>query len=56
VQQIAREINFSETTFITSRQPRDGGYDRAHLHTKARWNSPDTDIGHRRTLIRTSCA
>ena len=27
MQQIAREINFSETTFITSRQPRDGGYD-----------------------------
>lgn len=26
MQQIAREINFSETTFITSRQPRDGGY------------------------------
>jgi trans-2,3-dihydro-3-hydroxyanthranilate isomerase len=27
MQRIAREINFSETTFITSRQPRDGGYD-----------------------------
>lgn len=27
MQNIAREINFSETTFITSRQPRDGGYD-----------------------------
>lgn len=27
MQQIAKEINFSETTFITSRQPRDGGYD-----------------------------
>lgn len=27
MQEIAREINFSETTFITSRQPRDGGYD-----------------------------
>lgn len=27
MQKIAREINFSETTFITSRQPRDGGYD-----------------------------
>ncbi len=24
---IAREINFAETTFITSREPRDGGYD-----------------------------
>jgi trans-2,3-dihydro-3-hydroxyanthranilate isomerase len=27
MQRIAREINFSETTFITSRQSRDGGYD-----------------------------
>jgi trans-2,3-dihydro-3-hydroxyanthranilate isomerase len=27
MQKIAREINFSETTFITSRQPRNGGYD-----------------------------
>lgn len=27
MQRIAREINFSETTFITSRVPRDGGYD-----------------------------
>jgi trans-2,3-dihydro-3-hydroxyanthranilate isomerase len=27
MQKIAREINFSETTFITSRQPRDGGFD-----------------------------
>src|SRR5512143_2507448 len=27
MQRIAREINFSETTFVTSRQPRDGGYD-----------------------------
>jgi trans-2,3-dihydro-3-hydroxyanthranilate isomerase len=27
MQQIAREINFSETTFITSREPRDGGFD-----------------------------
>lgn len=27
MQKIAKEINFSETTFITSRQPRDGGYD-----------------------------
>lgn len=27
MQQIAREINFSETTFITSRTPRDGGFD-----------------------------
>lgn len=27
MQKIAREINFSETTFITSRQPREGGYD-----------------------------
>jgi trans-2,3-dihydro-3-hydroxyanthranilate isomerase len=27
MQNIAKEINFSETTFITSRQPRDGGYD-----------------------------
>ncbi len=27
MQQIAKEINFSETTFITSRQSRDGGYD-----------------------------
>ncbi len=27
MQRIAREINFSETTFIASRQPRDGGYD-----------------------------
>jgi len=27
MQQIAKEINFSETTFITSRQPRNGGYD-----------------------------
>lgn len=27
MQNIAREINFSETTFITSRQPRDGGFD-----------------------------
>jgi trans-2,3-dihydro-3-hydroxyanthranilate isomerase len=27
MQSIARELNFSETTFITSRQPRDGGYD-----------------------------
>lgn len=27
MQQIAREINFSETTFITSREPRNGGYD-----------------------------
>lgn len=27
MQQIAREINFSETTFITAREPRDGGYD-----------------------------
>lgn len=27
MQQIAREFNFSETTFITSEQPRDGGYD-----------------------------
>ena len=27
MQQIAKEINFSETTFITSRQPKDGGYD-----------------------------
>jgi trans-2,3-dihydro-3-hydroxyanthranilate isomerase len=27
MQNIAREINFSETTFITSRQPREGGYD-----------------------------
>jgi trans-2,3-dihydro-3-hydroxyanthranilate isomerase len=27
MQRIAKEINFSETTFITSRQPRDGGYD-----------------------------
>jgi trans-2,3-dihydro-3-hydroxyanthranilate isomerase len=26
MQKIAREINFSETTFITSRQPRNGGY------------------------------
>jgi len=26
MQKIAREINFSETTFITSRHPRDGGY------------------------------
>lgn len=26
MQQIAREINFSETTFITSREPRDSGY------------------------------
>jgi trans-2,3-dihydro-3-hydroxyanthranilate isomerase len=27
MQKIAKEINFSETTFITSRQPHDGGYD-----------------------------
>ncbi len=27
MQQIAREINFSETTFITSREKRNGGYD-----------------------------
>lgn len=27
MQKIAREFNFSETTFITSRQPHDGGYD-----------------------------
>ncbi len=27
MQQIAKEINFSETTFITSRQLKDGGYD-----------------------------
>ncbi|MBX9849765.1 MAG: PhzF family phenazine biosynthesis protein [Rhodocyclaceae bacterium] len=27
MQKIAGEINFSETTFITSREPRDGGYD-----------------------------
>jgi trans-2,3-dihydro-3-hydroxyanthranilate isomerase len=27
MQQIAREINFSETTFIMSETPRDGGYD-----------------------------
>ncbi len=27
MQKIAREINFSETTFITSRLPRNGGYD-----------------------------
>lgn len=27
MQQIAKEINFSETMFITSRQSRDGGYD-----------------------------
>ena len=27
MQQIAREINFSETTFILSSQPRNGGYD-----------------------------
>lgn len=27
MQQIAKEINFSETTFITSRQLRDGGFD-----------------------------
>ncbi|MEQ1673649.1 MAG: PhzF family phenazine biosynthesis protein [Candidatus Nitrotoga sp.] len=27
MQQIAKEINFSETTFITSRQPRNGGYE-----------------------------
>ena len=27
MQRIAREINFSETTFITSRQPRDGGFE-----------------------------
>lgn len=27
MQQIAKEINFSETTFITSRQQRDGGFD-----------------------------
>lgn len=27
MQKIAKEINFSETTFITSRQPRDGGFD-----------------------------
>lgn len=27
MQRIAKEINFSETTFITSRQPRNGGYD-----------------------------
>lgn len=27
MQQIAREINFSETTFITSREPCNGGYD-----------------------------
>lgn len=27
MQQIAKEINFSETTFITSRQPHDGAYD-----------------------------
>jgi len=27
MQQIAKEINFSETTFITSRQPKNGGYE-----------------------------
>ena len=27
MQMIAKEINFSETTFITSRTPQDGGYD-----------------------------
>jgi trans-2,3-dihydro-3-hydroxyanthranilate isomerase len=27
MQKMAREINFSETTFILSREPRDGGYD-----------------------------
>jgi trans-2,3-dihydro-3-hydroxyanthranilate isomerase len=27
MQQIAKEINFSETTFITSRSPREGGFD-----------------------------
>lgn len=27
MQQIAKEINFSETTFITSRHPKEGGYD-----------------------------
>jgi trans-2,3-dihydro-3-hydroxyanthranilate isomerase len=27
MQKIAKEINFSETTFITSRKPKDGGYD-----------------------------
>lgn len=27
MQQIAKEINFSETTFITSRAPKNGGYD-----------------------------
>ena len=26
MQQIAREINFSETTFVTSSEPADGGY------------------------------
>lgn len=27
MQKIAKEINFSETTFVTSRQPKDGAYD-----------------------------
>jgi len=27
MQQLAKEINYSETTFILSREPRDGGYD-----------------------------
>lgn len=27
MQQVAREFNFSETTFIMSESPRDGGYD-----------------------------
>ena len=27
MQKIAKEINFSETTFITSQQPNEGGYD-----------------------------
>src|SRR5262245_18947235 len=27
MQQIAREINYSETTFVVSDRPRDGGYD-----------------------------
>jgi trans-2,3-dihydro-3-hydroxyanthranilate isomerase len=27
MQKVAKEINFSETTFIISRQPKNGGYD-----------------------------
>ena len=53
MQKIAKEMNFSETTFIASDEPRNGGYDvrylpqprRSPLPAIPRWEQPMSSCG-----------